>query len=82
MDRHKSFSRQIVLLYGMLYSLERFCVEHLRTDSLMIGPLKQAQVLSATVFLACLAVYLILYQRHLKTISEEKKENIEGETDV
>ena len=81
-DRHKSFSGQIVLLYGMLYSLERFCVEHLRTDSLMLGPLKQAQVLSATVFLACLAVYLILYQRHLKTISEEKKENIEGETDV
>ena len=66
MDRRRKFRGQIALLYGMLYSLERFCVEALRTDSLMIGPLKQAQVLSACVFVACLVLYIILNQNHLK----------------
>ena len=62
-DRRRKFPGQIALLYGMLYSVERFCVEHLRTDSLMIGPFRQAQVLSAVVFIACLAAYIILMQR-------------------
>lgn len=37
-DRRKSFNGQILCLYAMLYSLERFFVEELRTDSLLIGP--------------------------------------------
>ena len=38
MDNHRRFEGQIFLLYGILYSVERFFVEALRTDSLMIGP--------------------------------------------
>ena len=34
----KSFNGQTVCLYAMLYSFERFFVEELRTDSLLIGP--------------------------------------------
>jgi len=63
LTKKRSFGGQIALLYGMLYSFERFFVEALRTDSLMIGPFKQARVLSACVFIACLAIYVILWKR-------------------
>ena len=61
-DRRK-FKGQIVCMYGMLYSVERFLVEGLRTDSLMIGPFKQAQVISAVIFAVSLAVYIYLSMR-------------------
>lgn len=59
-DSKRHFNGQIALLYGMLYSFERFWVEGLRTDSLMIGPLRQAQVISITIFICCLIAYIIL----------------------
>lgn len=37
-DKRKTFHGQTFFLYAMLYSLERFFVEELRTDSLLIGP--------------------------------------------
>ncbi len=51
---------QTLSLYFIFYSLERFFVEALRTDSLMIGPFKQAQVISlcAIVLGLCLYVYV------------------------
>ena len=55
--RRRSFNGQITCLYGMLYSVERFFVEWLRTDSLMIGPFKQAQVLSLCIIMACAFLY-------------------------
>ena len=58
MDKKRSFTGQIFMLYGMLYSAERFFVEGLRTDSLMIGSLRQAQVISAATFCLCLAIYI------------------------
>ena len=64
MDRsHRKFSGQIVCLYGILYSVERFFVEGLRTDSLMIGPLRQAQVISLTLIAGCALLYWILCRR-------------------
>ncbi|MBR2735767.1 MAG: prolipoprotein diacylglyceryl transferase [Firmicutes bacterium] len=36
--RKKTFRGQTMCLYFILYSLERFFVEHLRTDSLLTGP--------------------------------------------
>lgn len=68
LDRHRRFPGQIAFLYGMLYSLERFLVEQLRTDSLMIGPLKQAQVLSFCVFAVCLAAYIIQMKKEKRRI--------------
>ncbi len=59
----RKFPGQLTLLYGMLYSIERTFVEQLRTDSLMIGPFKQAQVLSICVFIACLAAYIFLQKQ-------------------
>lgn len=70
LDNHRKFEGQIFLMYGMLYSVERFFVEALRTDSLMIGPFKQAQVLSLTLIVICTVVYVILNRRH-KTKSKK-----------
>ncbi|SCX89067.1 prolipoprotein diacylglyceryl transferase [Alkaliphilus peptidifermentans] len=44
--KRKKYSGQIFILYVILYSIARFFIEGLRTDSLMIGPLRTAQVVS------------------------------------
>ena len=69
-EKKASFKGQIACLYGILYSLERFFVEGLRTDSLMIGSLRQAQVISVSILIVCLIFYVILYKRN-----KELKEN-------
>jgi len=59
----RPFEGQIFLLYAILYSIERFFVEALRTDSLMIGPFKQAQVISLVATALALIVYVYLSRR-------------------
>jgi phosphatidylglycerol:prolipoprotein diacylglycerol transferase len=61
--KKRRFSGQIFCLYLMLYSAERFCVESLRTDSLMIGPFKQAMVLSACLIIAGAILYAVLSRK-------------------
>lgn len=68
-DNRRQFEGQTCLLYGILYSIERFFVEGLRTDSLMIGPFKQAQLLSIVIIIVCIIAYVILYRRY-KTIKK------------
>ena len=51
----------IFVLYFMLYSVGRFFVEIFRADSLMVGPLKAAQVVSLLLIAVALAV--IFYNR-------------------
>ncbi len=63
LDRKPHFEGRIACLYGLLYAPERFLVEGLRTDSLMIGPLRQAQVISIIIFIACLLLYFYLKKR-------------------
>jgi phosphatidylglycerol:prolipoprotein diacylglycerol transferase len=48
---------QTMALYFILYSVERFFVESLRTDSLMIGPFRQAQVISICAIIAGIILY-------------------------
>lgn len=63
-DHRRKFNGQIICLYGILYSAERFFVEGLRTDSLMIGPLRQAQVISLAIIAVCAAIYFILKKQN------------------
>lgn len=65
-DNNRKFEGQIFLLYGILYSFERFFIEQLRTDSLMIGPFRQAQVFSAAIFIVFLLVYIPLSNKNSK----------------
>jgi phosphatidylglycerol:prolipoprotein diacylglycerol transferase len=65
-NKNKRYANgQTFALYCILYSVERFLVEALRTDSLMIGPFKQAQVLSicAIIFGICLYRYASVHKR-------------------
>ena len=72
-SRHnRNFQGQIVFLYGILYSVERFFVEGLRTDSLMIGPLRQAQVLSLALIASCIIIYILLRKRASRSDSLNK----------
>ncbi len=49
---------QLTGIYFMWYSFIRFFIESLRTDSLMLGPIKVAQLVSVLLFL--LGLYLVL----------------------
>lgn len=49
---------EIFILYLMLYSVGRFFIEGLRTDSLMLGPFRVAQLISLAI-IALGGVYLI-----------------------
>ncbi|MEG1931124.1 MAG: prolipoprotein diacylglyceryl transferase [Anaerovorax sp.] len=68
-DNKRKFEGQTFLLYGILYSFERFFVEALRTDSLMLGPFKQSQVLSLLIFVT----FLIIYILKLKKIKQHSR---------
>lgn len=63
LSRRIKFDGQIICIYAAAYSFERFFVEALRTDSLMIGPFKQAQVLSLAVIICAAVLYMILKRR-------------------
>ena len=63
-DNNRKFEGQTFLLYGIMYSIERFFVEGLRTDSLMIGSFRQAQLLSGTVFVIFIIAYVVLRRKN------------------
>lgn len=63
-DNRRKFQGQTIMLYGILYSIERFFVEGLRTDSLMIGAFRQAQVISLVIMVLCAAGYIILRKKN------------------
>ena len=58
-SKKRKFSGQIVLLYGILYSVERIAVESLRTDSLYFMGFRTAQLVSALAIIVCLILYII-----------------------
>lgn len=66
----RKFPGQIILVYGMLYSIERFFVEGLRTDSLMLYGLKQAQLISVAIFIISFILYF--YNIRVKKISRKR----------
>ncbi len=71
-NKNKRYANgQTLALYFIFYSLERFFVEALRTDSLMIGPFKQAQVISICAIIA--GVFLYRYaSAHMRIESPEQ----------
>jgi phosphatidylglycerol:prolipoprotein diacylglycerol transferase len=62
--REKIKEGDIFALYLILYSVGRFFIEGLRTDSLMIGPFRTAQVVS--VILILLGMGIMIYHRRKK----------------
>lgn len=71
----KKFDGQIFLMYAALYSVERFFVEGLRTDSLMFGPFRQAQIFSLAVIVLCILIYYGM-RKHDSDIKAARKDTV------
>ena len=54
---------QQTCIYFMWYSVGRFFIESLRTDSLMFGGFKVAQVISVILFLVFLAIFMVISRK-------------------
>lgn len=54
---------QLTALYLMYYSVGRFFIESLRTDSLMLGAFKVAQLVSVVLFIIGLLMFMILSRK-------------------
>ena len=55
---------QVAFLYLMYYSLGRFFIEGFRTDSLMIGGLRTAQLISLLLFVIGFVLWQYTKKRH------------------
>ncbi len=68
-NKRSKFNGQIFLLYGILYSVARFFIECMRTDSLMIGNFRMAQLIS----LAIIVMFAGIYYGNLRKYKMENK---------
>lgn len=59
--KRKKVEGEVFLLYGILYSIGRFFIEGLRIDSLMLGNIRVAQLVSVVIIVV--ASSLIYYRR-------------------
>ena len=65
--KNKKYEGQLLVDYIFLYSLGRFFIEGLRTDSLMLGPIKMAQLISIVgIGIALVARYFLLKKKSYK----------------
>ncbi|RDY28549.1 prolipoprotein diacylglyceryl transferase [Romboutsia weinsteinii] len=62
--KKKQYEGQIIVYYITLYSLGRFFIEGLRTDSLMIGPLRMAQVISLVGVVGGIVAHIYLSKKN------------------
>src|SRR5699024_12428325 len=67
LSRYNPFRGEVFLSYIVLYSVGRFFIEGMRTDSLYFGFLRQDQLLSLVLIIG--AVILIIYRRKIKPVS-------------
>ena len=62
-SKKRRYDGQIILMYMAWYGFERFFVEGLRTDSLMIGNIRVSQALSAIIFIASVIIQIVMFSR-------------------
>ncbi len=80
--KKKKYNGQIFLMYTAWYGLGRAFVEGLRTDSLMLGPVRISQALGLVLFAAATAL-LIVFAKHrpaaleIVTVEDEETEETE-----
>ena len=63
MTKRRKFDGQMILVYTIWYGVERFVVEGLRTDSLMIGNLRVSQVFAIFSAIVALIIMLVVLQK-------------------
>lgn len=69
--KKKKYEGQIIVWYIGLYSLGRFFVEGLRTDSLMLGPLRMAQVISLVGVIGSIIAHIYLSKKSNNKIEKQ-----------
>ncbi len=57
-SKKRKFKGQITYLYLIMYSFARAIIESLRTDSLMLGPIRISQLLSLIIFTVSIIMYI------------------------
>ena len=60
-SKRRKYDGQIFLMYLAWYGAERFFVESLRTDSLMLGNMRVSQALSAVIFVTSVILQIIFF---------------------
>lgn len=61
--KFKKFDGQILFSYMILYSIGRFVIEGMRTDSLMLGPIRVAQLVSLSLIIAGVILMVWAWRR-------------------
>lgn len=69
--KKKQYEGQVIVSYITLYSIGRFFIEGLRTDSLMIGPLRMAQVISLVGVVGGIIAHIYLSNKNKEDKIEE-----------
>lgn len=62
-SKRRKYDGQIFLMYLGWYGAERFFVEGLRTDSLMLGNIRVSQMLSAVLFVVSVTLQIVFFFR-------------------
>ena len=70
-SKNRKFKGQITYLYLIMYSFARAIIEGLRTDSLMLGPIRISQALSIIIFIMTVIAYI-------KRVKSDKLEFVWG----
>jgi phosphatidylglycerol:prolipoprotein diacylglycerol transferase len=62
-SKHRKYDGQLLLMYMTWYGAERFIVEGLRTDSLMVGSIRISQLVSAILVIVSVIVQLVMISK-------------------
>lgn len=62
-SKRRKYDGQIFLMYLAWYGAERFVVEGIRTDSLMLGNIRISQALSAVIFITSVILQLVFLSK-------------------
>ncbi|MBQ9899257.1 MAG: prolipoprotein diacylglyceryl transferase [Ruminococcus sp.] len=62
-SKRRKYDGQLFLMYMAWYGAERFFVESLRTDSLMIGSIRASQALSAVIFIVSVILQIVMLSK-------------------
>ncbi len=63
-SKRRKYDGQIFLMYLAWYGAERFVVEGLRTDSLMLGNARVSQVLSVVICVTSIIVQIVMFSKY------------------
>lgn len=62
--KRKKTEGEVFLLYLSLYSVGRFFIEGMRTDSLMYGNIRVAQLISVVTIIISIIIFIVIRKRH------------------